>query len=181
MVARLQERYKKEIIPAIQEKFGVKNPMAVPRLEKIVINMGVGEAVADIKLLEKAIEELSIITGQKPVIRRAKLAVSNFKLRKGIPVGCKVTLRKQRMYEFLDRLINVALPRIRDFNGVPLESFDQMGNYTLGIKEQVIFPEIEMDKVTRIQGMDITFVFNRGPKEQTSEVLRLFGMPFSKS
>ena len=180
MTPRLFEQYKKEIVPAVQEKFKMKNAMAVPRLEKIVVNMGVGEAVNDIKLLEKASEELALITGQKPFLRKAKIAVSNFKLRKGVPVGCKVTLRKTKMYEFLDRLINVALPRIRDFTGVSAKAFDRDGNYTLGIREQIIFPEIDLDKLTRTQGMDVTFVFNHGPVEQTSEVLRQFGMPFSK-
>jgi len=180
MKPRLQEQYHKEIVPAIREKFSVKNSMAVPRLEKIVVNMGVGEAATDIKIIEQAMIELAAITGQKPIMRRAKIAISNFKLRENSPVGCKVTLRRVRMYEFLDRLVSIALPRIRDFNGVSKNAFDKEGNYTLGLREQTIFPEIDMDRATRAQGMDISFVFNHGPQEQTSEVLRLLGMPFSK-
>lgn len=179
MKPRLYEKFKSEIIPAVVEKFAVKNSMAVPRLEKIVVNMGVGEAIGDIKLLEEAIKDMTTIAGQKPVTTYSRQAISNFKLRKGVAVGCKVTLRRSRMYEFMDRMINVALPRIRDFNGVPTNSFDQKGNYSMGIKDQTIFAEIDMDKLQRTQGMDITFVFNHGPKEQTFEVLRLFGMPFA--
>src|SRR3989344_5779646 len=170
MNPRLLERYKKEIIPAIQEKFGVKNVMAVPRLEKIVVNMGVGEATIDVKNVEHAAHDLAVITGQKPIIRKSKKAISNFKLREGLPVGCMVTLRRTKMYEFLDRLLNFTLPRIRDFNGVSRKSFDRQGNYTLGLREQTIFPEIEADKIHHAQGMDISFVFNRGPEEQTAEV-----------
>ncbi len=180
MKPRLQERFHKEVIPEIQKKFNVENPMAVPRLEKIVVNMGVGEAINDIKILENAVADMAMITGQKPITRRAKKAISNFKLRINQPVGCKVTLRRMRMYEFLDRLVNVAIPRIRDFNGVSRKAFDNSGNYTLGIIDQTIFPEVDVGKLTRTQGMDITFVFNRGPKEQTQEVLRLLGMPFTK-
>ena len=180
MIPRLAEHYKKEVSPVVQEKFQVKNAMAVPRLEKVVVNMGVGEAINDIKILEEAIRELTAITGQKPIMRKARKAISNFKLRIGLPIGCKVTLRRDKMYEFVDKLFNVALPRIRDFNGVSKKSFDQEGNYTLGIREQAIFPEIDLDKIPRIQGMDITFVFNHGPKEQTFEVLRLLGMPFGR-
>lgn len=154
--------------------------MAVPRLMKIVVNMGVGKAIEDQKIIEKAAEDLGLITGQKPLIRKAKIAISNFKLKKGAAVGCKVTLRRAKMYEFCDRLMNVALPRIRDFNGVSRKAFDRDGNYTLGIVEHTIFPEIDTDKIVNIQGMDITFVFNHGPQEQTLEVLRLLGMPFSK-
>ena len=163
----------------MKEKFGIKNIMAVPRLEKIVVNMGVGEAINDEKIIDKAAEDLAIITGQKPIIRRAKVAISNFKLKAGVPIGCKVTLRKAKMYEFLDRLINVTLPRIRDFNGVSKKSFDQDGNYTLGLKEQAIFPEIDAGRITHTQGMDITFVFNSNMKEHTFELLRLMGMPFA--
>ena len=180
MVPRLLEQYRKEIIPAVQEKFGIKNMMAVPCLEKVVVNMGVGEATNDVKIIEQAARELAVITGQKPILRKSKVAISNFKLKENIPVGCMVTLRRVKMYEFLDRLLNVTLPRIRDFNGVPKRSFDEAGNYTIGLKEQAIFPEIEADKITHTQGMDITFVFNHGPQEQTFEVLRLFGMPFAK-
>lgn len=181
MKPRLAERYQNEVIPKIQEKFGVKNKMAVPRLEKVVINMGVGEALTDINILENAMKDLSLITGQKPIIRRSRKAISNFKLRENSPVGCKVTLRSAKMYEFIDRFVNVALPRIRDFNGVSRKSFDDAGNYTMGIADQSIFPEIPTDQIQRSQGMDITFVFNHGPEEQTCEVLTLLGMPFRKN
>ncbi len=180
MTPRLMTKYKEEIIPQIQDKFGITNAMAVPRLEKISINMGVGDAIQDIKLLETAMQDLATITGQKPMMRRARKAISNFKLRAGMPVGCKVTLRRDKMYEFMDRLINICLPRIRDFNGVSTKSFDKQGNYSLGITDQSIFPEIETGRLQRTQGMDITFVFNTGPREYTSEVLRLFGMPFAR-
>ena len=180
MAPRLQKKYEEEVIPKIQEKFGVKNRMAVPRLNKIVVNMGVGGAIGDMKLLDSAVVDLTTITGQKPIITKAKKAVSNFKLRGGMSIGCKVTLRRNRMYEFLDRLVNVTLPRIRDFNGVSLKSFDKQGNYSIGIDEQAIFPEIDPGKITYVQGMDISFVFNKGPKEQTQEVLSLLGMPFRK-
>lgn len=180
MTPRLLEHYRKEVIPQMMQKFSLKNKLAVPRIEKIVINMGIGEALQDIKILEKAMEELATITGQKPIIRRAKKAISNFKIKQGQPIGCKVTLRKAFMYEFMDRLINVAMPRIRDFRGVSGDSFDEAGNYTLGLSEQVIFPEIDYDKITRSQGMDITFVIkNVKSKEEARELLRLFGMPFS--
>jgi len=179
MIPRLLEKYRNEIIPKMMETFNLKNKLVVPRLEKIVINMGVGEGLQDIKLLEKSMEELSLITGQKPILRRAKKAISNFKIRQGSPIGCKVTLRRAMMYEFMDRLINVALPRIRDFRGVSPDSFDGQGNYTLGMTEQNIFPEIEYDKITRTQGMDITFVIKTAKtREQAHELLRLFGMPF---
>lgn len=180
MTPRLLEKYNKEIVPAIGEKFGIKNPMAVPRLEKIVVNMGVGEATVDVKIMDQAVSDMVAITGQKPIVKKSKIAISNFKLKIGVPVGCKVTLRRMKMYEFMDRLVNIALPRIRDFNGVSRKSFDNKGNYTLGLREQTIFPEIELDKIHHAQGMDITFVFNHGPQEHTSEVLRLFGMPFAK-
>lgn len=160
-------------------EFNLPNKYAAPRLEKIVVNMGIGEGIQDIKLLEKSMEELGLITGQKPLLRRAKKAISNFKIKEGSPIGCKVTLRRHRMYEFMDRLVNVALPRIRDFRGVSLDSFDQGGNYTLGITDQTIFPEIEYDRITRAQGMDITFVVkNVKNKEQAQALLKLFGMPF---
>ncbi|MEW6075132.1 MAG: 50S ribosomal protein L5 [Candidatus Omnitrophota bacterium] len=179
MVPRLLEKYRKEIIPQMMQKFGVKNPMAIPRLEKIVVNMGVGEALADIKVLEKCMDELATITGQRPIMRRAKKAIANFKIKQGNPIGAKVTLRKAMMYEFMDRLMNIAFPRIRDFRGVPDDSFDEAGNYTLGLTEQNIFPEIDYDKISRTQGMDITFVIkNAKSKEQSKELLRLFGMPF---
>ena len=181
MKPRLLEKYKKEIAPVIQEKFKITNVMAVPRLEKIVINMGVGEATTDIKILDRAASDLSAITGQKPQMRRSKMAISNFKLRANIPVGCKVTLRRYYMYEFLDRLVNVALPRIRDFNGVSRKSFDRDGNYTIGIVDQSIFPEIDVgSRDHRLQGMDITFVMRGGNQEKNLELLRLMGMPFVK-
>lgn len=182
MAPRLLEKYRKEIIPQMMQTFSLKNALSVPRLEKIVINMGVGEGIQDIKILERAMEELGLITGQKPVLRRAKKAIANFKIREGNPVGCKVTLRGKMMYEFMDRLINVAMPRIRDFRGVLPNSFDRAGNYTLGILEQAIFPEIDYDKVSRSQGMDITLVIkNAKSNEQAKELLRLFGMPFRSS
>lgn len=182
MKPRLVEKYEKEVIPQMMQTFNISNKFAVPRIKKIVVNMGVGEALQDIKILEKALEELTMITGQKPVIRRAKKAISNFKIRQGNPVGCKVTLRRAKMYEFMDRLINIAMPRIRDFRGVSADSFDQSGNYTIGLTEQNIFPEIDIDKVTRSQGMDITFVIEGVKnKEQAKEFLRLFGMPFKIS
>ena len=180
MTPRLLERFRKEVIPQMQSKFSIGNPMAVPRLEKIVVNMGVGEAISDMKIMETAMAELAMITGQKPSLRRSKIAISNFKLKENAPVGCKVTLRRFRMYEFMDRLVNVALPRIRDFNGVSRKAFDKDGNYTVGISEQTIFPEIDPGKAQRAQGMDITFVFDHGPKEHTMEVLALLGVPFSK-
>lgn len=182
MTPRLLEKYRKEIIPQMMQSLGLKNPNAVAKLNKIVVNMGVGEAIGDIKILEKAMEELAVITGQKPILRRAKKAIANFKIRKGIPVGCKVTLRRNMMYEFMDRLINAAMPRIRDFRGVSDRSFDRGGNYTLGLSEQTIFPEIDYDKVARPQGIDITFVIkNAKNKEQAKELLRLFGMPFKSA
>jgi large subunit ribosomal protein L5 len=181
MIPRLLEQYRKEIVPEMMKKFSLKNPMAVPKIEKIVVNMGVGEAIADVKIIEKAIEELGQITGQKPIMRRSKKAIANFKIKQNQPIGCKVTLRKAMMYEFMDRLISVAMPRIRDFRGVPPNSFDKGGNYTLGLTEQSIFAEIDFDKVTRVQGMDITFVIkNSKTKEQSQELLKLFGLPFKK-
>lgn len=180
MVATLQKKYNEEIIAKLQDKFQVKNRMALPRLEKIVVNMGVGVAITDNKALESAVEDLKTITGQQPVITRAKKAISNFKLREGMPIGCRVTLRRGKMYEFMDRLVNVCLPRIRDFNGVSRKSFDAQGNYTLGITDQAIFPEIDTGKIAYSQGMDITFVFKNGSKEQSMELLEQFGVPFTK-
>ncbi len=181
MSPRLLERYRKEVIPEMQKKFSINNPMAVPQIEKVVVNMGVGEAIADVKILDRAAVDLATITGQKPSVRRAKKAISNFKLRENLPVGCKVTLRRMRMYEFIDRLVNISLPRIRDFNGVSRKSFDRDGNYTLGIQDQGIFPEIDAGaRDHRIQGMDITFVIKGGDKEKNMELLRLLGMPFTK-
>ncbi|MDD4953312.1 MAG: 50S ribosomal protein L5 [Candidatus Omnitrophica bacterium] len=179
MVPRLSEKYKNEIVPAMMQAFNLKNKHAVPRIKKIVVNMGVGEAILDIKNLDKSAEELGLITGQKPVIRRAKKAISNFKIRENLPIGCKVTLRSAMMYEFMDRLLNVALPRIRDFRGVSADAFDQQGNYSLGLNEQGIFPELEIDRIGRPQGMDITFCISGSKsKEQSRELLKLFGMPF---
>ncbi|CUS76720.1 LSU ribosomal protein L5P [Candidatus Kryptonium thompsonii] len=180
VVPRLKKLYQEVIVPEMMKKFNYKNVMQVPRLVKIVINMGVGQATQDPKLLEMAMKELAKITGQQPIIRRAKKSISNFKLRAGMAIGCKVTLRRERMYEFLDRLINAAIPRIRDFRGLSDKSFDGRGNYTLGIREHVIFPEINVDEVERIFGMDITIVTTAKTDEEAYELLRLFGMPFRK-
>lgn len=178
--ARLKVKYFKEIVPKLKEQFGYKNVMQVPRLEKIVINMGVGQAVQDPKILEEAVKDLETITGQKASIRTAKKSISNFKLREGMKIGAKVTLRRERMYEFLDRLITIAIPRVRDFRGISDKSFDGRGNYTLGIKEQIIFPEINIDKVTKVLGMDITFVTTAKTDKEAYELLSAFGMPFRK-
>ncbi|MBI2447830.1 MAG: 50S ribosomal protein L5 [Candidatus Omnitrophica bacterium] len=175
---RLLTRYRDEIVPGIMKKFNFKNRFQVPRLTKIVINIGMGEGGQDIKVLESACEEVALITGQRPVITRAKKAIANFKIRKGLPIGCKVTLRGMRMYEFLDRLTNVALPRIRDFRGVSATSFDGDGNYAIGITEQFIFPEIDYDKVQKIHGMDIIIGVTPASRECSYELLKLFGMPF---
>jgi len=175
---RLLEAYRKAIIPAMMEKFKYKNKLQVPRIKNIVINMGVGEGAHDIKILEKAAEELAAITGQRPVITKSKKAISNFKIQKNDPIGCKVTLRGRIMYEFLDRLVNIALPRIRDFRGVSPSGFDERGNYSLGLKEQTIFPEIEYDKVAKVKGMGIVVVMNAKNKNESFELLKLFGMPF---
>ncbi len=177
---RLSDLYKKEVVPAMMKRFSYKNTMQVPRLEKIAINCGVGEATQDQKILETVVRELTVITGQKPAITRAKKAISNFKLREKMAVGCKVTLRSGKMYEFMDRLISLAIPRVRDFRGVPDKSFDGRGNYTLGLKEQIIFPEIDVDKIERIFGMDITFVTTARTDEEAYELLKGFGMPFRK-
>jgi large subunit ribosomal protein L5 len=176
----LKQKYKEEIIPAMMKKFGYKNSMAVPRIEKIVVNIGVSDAVQNPSAIESAARDLSIITGQKPLVRRARKSISNFHLRKGMPIGLKVTLRGERMYAFLYKLINIALPRVRDFQGVSPNSFDGRGNYTLGIKEQLIFPEIEYDKIDKIRGMDITIVTTAETDEEAKELLTLFGMPFRK-
>lgn len=177
---RLKEKYFNEVVPLMMKDFGYKNKMQVPRLVKTVVNMGVGEAITDIKIMDKAQEELATITGQHPVLCRAKKAISNFKIRIGQPIGCKVTLRQNIMYEFLDRLINIALPRIRDFRGVPNKAFDGKGNYNLGIKEQAIFPELEFDRIARAQGMNITIVTTAKTKEESSALLKLLGMPFQE-
>ncbi|MBU1863957.1 MAG: 50S ribosomal protein L5 [Candidatus Omnitrophica bacterium] len=179
-MARLFEKYKKEIVPKLREDFGYKNIHTVPALQKIVINMGVKEAVQDIKILDQLVEEVALIVGQRPVITRAKKAISNFKIRQGNPIGLKVTLRRKIMYEFLDRLLNVAMPRIKDFRGVSVNSFDQKGNYSMGIQEQIIFPEVDYDKVKKVQGMDITFVSSANTKEETKKLLEYLGMPFRK-
>lgn len=178
MTLRLLEKYTEEISPALMKEYKYKSAMQIPKLKKIVVNIGVGGAVQDIKILDGALADLTMITGQKPVIRRAKKSISNFKLRTGMPVGCKVTLRRHRMYEFLDRLFSFAIPRIRDFRGVPGRSFDGHGNYTLGIKEQLIFPEIDFDKIDRTRGMDITFVTSAGNDEEAKALLKAFGLPF---
>ena len=179
-MARLKEIYQSEIVDAMIKKFGYKNIMEVPKLDKIVINMGVGEAKENAKVLDGAVKDMATISGQKPLVTKAKKSVANFKLREGMNIGCKVTLRGDRMYEFADRLINIALPRVRDFRGVKANSFDGRGNYTMGIKEQLIFPEIEYDKVDKIRGMDIVFVTTAKTDEEARELLRLFGMPFAK-
>jgi large subunit ribosomal protein L5 len=176
----LQNKYDKEVIPAMKEKFAYKNVMEVPKLLKICLNQGVGEAVSDKKLVDKAVEEMTIITGQKAQPTMSKKAVSNFKLREDMPIGAKVTLRKERMFEFLERLISIALPRVRDFQGLNTKGFDGRGNYTMGITEQIIFPEIEIDKVNKITGMDITFVTSAKTDEECHELLKTFGIPFKK-
>lgn len=179
-MTRLKETYNNEIVDGMIKKFGYKNVMEVPKLNKIVINMGVGEAKDNSKLLDAAVKDLETIAGQKVVVTKAKKSVANFKLREGMPIGCKVTLRGEKMYEFADRLINLALPRVRDFRGVNDNAFDGRGNYALGIKEQLIFPEIEYDKVDKVRGMDIIFVTTAKTDEEARELLTLFGMPFKK-
>ena len=180
MEARLYDKYVTEVVPALQQKFGYKNVMEIPKLDKIVINMGVGEAKENAKALESAVRDMEIIAGQKPVITKAKKSVANFKIREGLAIGCKVTLRGDKMYEFADRLINLSLPRVRDFRGVNPNAFDGRGNYALGIKEQLIFPEIEYDQVDKFRGMDSIFVTTAKTDEEARELLTLFGMPFSK-
>ena len=179
-MSRLKEQYQNEIVDAMIKKFGYKNIMEVPKLDKIVVNMGVGEAKENAKVLEAAIKDMETITGQKAVATKAKNAIANFKIREGLPIGCKVTLRADKMYDFAYKLFNVALPRVRDFRGVSGNSFDGRGNYSMGIKEQLIFPEIEYDKVDKIRGMDIVFVTTAKTDEEARELLRLFGMPFAK-
>ena len=179
-MSRLKDLYSNEIKDAMVKKFGYKNVMQIPKLDKIVINMGVGEAKENAKVLDTAIKDLETITGRKAVVTRAKKSVANFKLREGMPIGCKVTLRGEKMYEFTDRLVNLALPRVRDFRGVNPDAFDGRGNYALGIKEQLIFPEIEYDKVDKVRGMDIIFVTTAETDEEARELLTLFGMPFKK-
>ena len=179
-VPRLKKKYKEEVIPALMKKFGYKNVMEVPKIEKIVVNMGVGEAVQNIKALENAMNDLALITGQKPSVRRAKRSEAGFKLRKGMPIGAKVTLRKDRMWDFLDRLISIALPRVRDFKGLSPRSFDGRGNYNFGLEEQTVFPEIDYDKVDKIRGMNITIVTTAETDEEAKALLEALGFPFRK-
>ena len=180
-MSRLKDQYNNEIVDALIKKFGYKNRMQVPKLDKIVVNMGVGEAKENAKVLEAAVKDLETITGQKAILTKAKNSIANFKIREGMPIGCKVTLRGERMYEFLDRLVNLALPRVRDFRGVNPNSFDGRGNYALGIKEQIIFPEIEYDKIDKVRGMDIIFVTTTKTDEEAKELLTQFNMPFAKN
>jgi large subunit ribosomal protein L5 len=177
-MAKLKDLYQENVIPVLMKRFGYQNRMEVPRLEKIVINMGLGEAIQNIKILDSAVQELSQITGQKPIITKAKKSIAQFKLRTGMPIGCMVTLRKERMYEFFSRLVNVALPRVRDFKGVSGKSFDGRGNYSLGIREQLIFPEIHYDKIDKVKGMNIIIVTTAKTDEEGKELLKLLGMPF---
>jgi len=179
-MSRLKEKFEKEIVPELMKEFSLKNPMAVPRVDRVVINMGIGEALQDIKVLDKAQEELSLITGQWPAVGRAKKSISTFKLRQGKPIACYVTLRKKRMFEFIDRLVNIVLPRVRDFRGISARSFDGKGNYTLGIKDQLVFPEIDYTKVNKTRGMNITFVTSAENDKQGYILLRKLGMPFSE-
>ncbi|MEJ5365682.1 MAG: 50S ribosomal protein L5 [Desulfosoma sp.] len=179
-MARLRELYVKEVAPQLAEKFQYKSPMQIPRLQKIVLNMGLGEAIQNVKILETASDELAQISGQKPVITRARLSIAAFKLRKGMPIGCMVTLRGDRMYEFYDKLVNIALPRVRDFRGVSPKSFDGRGNYTLGVREHIIFPEIDYDKIDKIKGLNITIVTTAQTDDEARELLALLGMPFRK-
>ncbi|WP_448383260.1 50S ribosomal protein L5 [Desulfosoma sp.] len=179
-MARLRELYVKEVAPQLAEKFQYKSPMQIPRLQKIVLNMGLGEAIQNVKILETASDELAQISGQKPVITRARLSIAAFKLRKGMPIGCMVTLRGNRMYEFYDKLVNIALPRVRDFRGVSPKSFDGRGNYTLGVREHIIFPEIDYDKIDKIKGLNITIVTTAETDDEARELLALLGMPFRK-
>jgi len=178
MIPRLQQKYEQEILPALREQLGRDNRLALPRLEKIVVNMGVGAAIQDKKHLEAAVDAMTQITGQKPIITKSRLAIAGFRLREDMPIGCKVTLRRARMYEFLDRLISLALPRVRDFRGVNPQAFDGRGNYSLGLTEQLVFPELNPDKFTRVQGMNITMVTTTASDDEARELLRLFGLPF---
>jgi large subunit ribosomal protein L5 len=180
MATRLKEHYQKEVRRKLQDEFGIKNPMAIPKVEKVVLNMGMGEAISNAKILDTAVDELATITGQKPVVTKAKKSIASFKLREGQSIGTMVTLRGDKMYEFLDRLINIALPRVRDFRGVPTKSFDGRGNYTLGIRDHVIFPEIDPGKVDKSKGMNITIVTTAKTDEQARVLLRELGMPFGK-
>lgn len=179
-MSRLKEQYQNEIVDAMMKKFGYKNKLQVPKLDKIVVNMGVGEAKENAKILEAAVKDMETITGQKAIVTKAKHSIANFKIREGMPIGCKVTLRGEKMYEFLDRLVNLALPRVRDFRGINPNAFDGRGNYALGIKEQLIFPEIEYDKIDKIRGMDVIVVTTAKTDEEGRELLTQFGMPFAK-
>lgn len=178
-MSRLKEKYINEIVNSLMKKFNYKNKMQVPKIEKVVVNMGIGEAKDNVKILESAINDLQLICAQKPIVCRAKKSISNFKLRENMPIGCKVTLRKDRMYDFVDKLLNVALPRVRDFRGVSEKSFDGRGNFTLGLREHLIFPEIEYDKVDKIRGLEIIFVTTANTDEEARELLKFLGMPFS--
>jgi large subunit ribosomal protein L5 len=178
MAARLKERYQKEVAPAIAKEFGITNPMAIPRVQKVVLNMGMGEAIANAKILDTAAEELRAVTGQKPVVTKAKKSIASFKLRQGMPIGVMVTLRGDRMYEFLDRLVSIALPRVRDFRGVSPKAFDGRGNYTIGVREQLIFPEIDFNKVDKLRGMNVSIITTAPNDEQARALLKGLGMPF---
>ena len=178
-VPRLKKKYQGDVVPAMMKEFGYKNPLQVPRLEKITLNVGLGEAIQNIKVLDAAVAEVAAITGQKPVITRAKKAIANFKLREGVPIGCMVTLRRERMYEFLDRLIHVALPRVRDFKGVSDRSFDRRGNYSLGLREQIVFPEIQADKVDKARGLSVSIVTTAKTDQEGKALLKYMGMPFA--
>ncbi len=180
-VPRLLERYRKEVMPALRERFGYKNVMQIPKVEKVVVNIGLGEAIQNAKALDAASRDLAVITGQKPLVTRARKSIATFKLRKGMPIGLKVTLRGRRMYDFLDRLFNIALPRVRDFRGVSPDAFDGRGNYSLGLREQLIFPEIDYDQVDRVRGLEVTIVTTAETDEEARELLRLLGMPFRRS
>ncbi|MCI8272091.1 MAG: 50S ribosomal protein L5 [Erysipelotrichaceae bacterium] len=177
---RLEQKYKETVIPALMKEFNYKSVMEVPAIEKVVINIGVGDAISNSKLLDEAVADLATITGQKPVVTRAKKSIANFKVREGMPIGCKVTLRKEKMYEFMDKLMNISLPRVRDFRGVSTTSFDGRGNYTLGVKEQLIFPEINYDKVNKVRGMDIVVVTTAKTNDEAKALLSAMGMPFKK-
>ena len=180
MASRLNDKYRKDVVPVLKKEFGIDNPMAVPKIEKIVLNMGVGEAIQNVKIVEAAAEELTKIAGQRAVITRARKSIATFKLREGMPIGCRVTLRGERMYEFLDRLLNIALPRVRDFRGVPTRAFDGRGNYTLGVKDHLVFPEIDPGKVDKSKGLNVTIVTTAGSDDRTRVLLRELGMPFGR-
>jgi large subunit ribosomal protein L5 len=180
MASRLNDKYRKDVVPALKKEFGIENPMAIPKIEKVVLNMGVGEAIQNVKIVEAAAEELTKIAGQRAVITRARKSIATFKLREGMPIGCRVTLRGERMYEFLDRLLNIALPRVRDFRGVPTRAFDGRGNYTLGIKDHLVFPEIDPGKVDKSKGLNVTIVTTAGSDDRARVLLRELGMPFGR-